>query len=238
MRPPRNYQAHQIYLITQRGNQGQWVLADTEDFEMSVVLMRRYAPRHQVNIIGWKLLHNEAQWILEAGTTSSISNLMRDMQSRYSHYLNVKYRDTPWKLIAPLYGMRNVDHFSPHLKMGPVNWTPRHHALLIEPANLAHALRQLENSPVLTGIVPRAVDWRWSSALAHTTGKDLDQVLSFERWLTLFGCPETMARGWQRYLEERSSAWTPSGKTKLDLGTGCPHNRPKLIPYMTAPPGT
>ena len=31
---------------------------------------------------------------------------MRDMQSRYSHYLNVKYNATPWLLIAPLYGAK------------------------------------------------------------------------------------------------------------------------------------
>ena len=59
MRPPRNYLSHQIYLITQRGNQGQWVYGDTEDFDMAVCFLRRYAPRHQVDIIGWKLLHNE-----------------------------------------------------------------------------------------------------------------------------------------------------------------------------------
>ena len=38
---------------------------------------------------------------------------MRDMQSRYSHYLNVKYRETPWVMIAPLFGVKDIDHFAP-----------------------------------------------------------------------------------------------------------------------------
>jgi len=31
-------------------------------------------------------MHNHGQWILEAATGKSISNLMCDMQVRYSHY--------------------------------------------------------------------------------------------------------------------------------------------------------
>ena len=119
VRPKRDFRPQQLYAITQRGNQGQWVYRDAEDFTKALDLIRKYATLHQVAVHGWCLLHNHGHWIFEASTTDSISNLMRDMQSRYSHYLNTKYTATPWLLIAPLYGCRDLDHFSPYLRMGP-----------------------------------------------------------------------------------------------------------------------
>ena len=113
MRPLRDFRPQQLYAITQRGNQGQWVYRDAEDFTKALDLIRKYATLHQVAVHGWCLLHNHGHWIFEASTTDSISNLMRDMQSRYSHYLNVKYKATPWLLIAPIYGCKDIDHFSP-----------------------------------------------------------------------------------------------------------------------------
>ena len=63
---------------------------------------------------------NHSHWIFEASTEDSISNVMRDMESRYSHYLNVKYRATPWLLIAPLFGVKDIDHFAPTCARAPL----------------------------------------------------------------------------------------------------------------------
>ena len=101
MRPKRDFRPQQLYAITQRGNQGQWVYRGAEGFTKALDLIRKYATLHLVAVHGWCLLHNHGHWIFEASTSDSISNLMRDMQSRYSHYLNAKYKATPWLLIAP-----------------------------------------------------------------------------------------------------------------------------------------
>ncbi|MBY0505912.1 MAG: transposase [Bryobacteraceae bacterium] len=122
MRKPHDFRPEQLYAITQRGNGGQWIHLDDEDFTQAIFFMRKYAALHEVRIHGWCLMHNHGHWILEASKPKSISNLMRDMQSRYSHYLNVKYRETPWALIAPLFSGRNVADFAPYLRTGPVNW--------------------------------------------------------------------------------------------------------------------
>ena len=70
--------------------------------------MERYSARYGVNIHGWCLMHNHGHWIFEASSEDSISNLMRDMQSNYSRYVNRRYQKEPWKLLAPLtlYGRR------------------------------------------------------------------------------------------------------------------------------------
>ena len=77
---------------------------------------------------------------------------MRDMQSRYSHYLNVKYRDTPWVMIAPLFGVKDIDHFAPYLRMGPVNWTPRFDARFLDAKGFREFLRYLETNPIRAGV--------------------------------------------------------------------------------------
>ena len=50
--------------------------------------MRKYATLHLVAVHGWCLLHNHGHCSFEASASGSISNVVRDMQNRYSHYLN------------------------------------------------------------------------------------------------------------------------------------------------------
>jgi hypothetical protein len=119
---------------------------------------------------------------------------MRDAQSRYSHFLNVKYRETPWVLIAPLYGVKNIDHFAPYLRTGPVNWTPRFDARFLDLKGFREFLRYLENNPVKAGLAQRAIDWPWSSAKAHSTGVDDHNLLTFEIWQHIFGNPENIVQ--------------------------------------------
>ena len=245
MRHKRDYRPQQLYAVTQRGNNGQWVYRDTQDFEKALELMLRYAPRHLVAIHGYCLMHNHGHWIFEAGTTKSISNLMRDMQARYSHYLNVKYKATPWLLLAPYYGPKDLDSFSPYLRQGPTNWTPRYHADFLDADGFQEFLRYLENNPVKAGLARRAVAWPWSSAHAHSkkghstgaqsNGKDPEQLLTFDRWLHLFGKPETMPEDWQAYLEEHANADLKNpARTR---GTGSCWNRPQAW-YQSAPPSS
>ena len=103
MRPPRDYRPQQLYAVTQRGNGGQWVYRDTQDFEKALELMGRYAKRYRVAIHGYCLLHNHAHWIFEASTPESISNLMRDMQGRYSFYLTLPRLRCPPYVPTPTY---------------------------------------------------------------------------------------------------------------------------------------
>ncbi len=46
MRPERDFRSQQLYGVTQRGNQGQWVYRDDQDFRKALELMARYATRY------------------------------------------------------------------------------------------------------------------------------------------------------------------------------------------------
>ena len=66
MRLPRDFRPQQVYGVTQRGNRGQWVYVDAEDFEKAMELMRRYAPRHGVTVHVWCLVHNHGHWMVSS----------------------------------------------------------------------------------------------------------------------------------------------------------------------------
>ena len=66
MRPIRDFRPQQLYGVTQRGNQGQWVYRDDQDFRKALDLMKRYAARYGVNWRQYSRLVLDAQsWALD-----------------------------------------------------------------------------------------------------------------------------------------------------------------------------
>jgi putative transposase len=236
VRKPRDFRPEQLYAVTQRGNGGQWIYRDPQDFEQALAYMRKYTALHNVRIHGYCLMHNHSHWIFEASSPLSISNVMRDAQSRYSHYLNVKYRTTPWVLIAPLYGVKDIDHFAPYLRTGPVNWTPRFDARHLDAAGFREFLRYIENNPVKAGLAERAIDWPWSSAQAHSTGHDPDHLLTFDHWQHLFGNPETIVVAWQIYLNGPIAEARQNATRIANMHSGSRLDRPRNWAYNASPP--
>ncbi len=157
MREPRDFRPQQLYGVTQRGNQGQWVYRDDQDFQEGLGLMRKYAARYGVNIHGWCLMHNHGHWIFEASSEDSISKC----DARRAG------------LLAPLtvVGRRLRKMFSPYHRSGPVNWTPRFDAVFLDGAGFREFLRYVENNPVRAHLKKTATDWAWSSARAHVAGE-------------------------------------------------------------------
>jgi REP element-mobilizing transposase RayT len=236
VRPKRNFQARGLYAVTQRGNQGQWVYRDVEDFEKALELMRKYAEMHGVAVHGYCLLHNHGHWIFEASTPASISNLMRDMQSRYSFYLNRKYEAMPWVLLAPLHGLEDLSGFSRYLRTGPVNWTPRFYSDDLDEAGFKEFLEYTENNPVRAYLSEEAVSWPWSSAPQHCKKLDPDSLLCIDRWVHIFRRPATIAADWRAYLEERIRGERANAAARRRVGSGAARNRPLGWP-SGAPPG-
>jgi REP element-mobilizing transposase RayT len=227
MRRERDFRPGQLYGVTQRGNQGQWVYRDAQDFLEALRLMWHYAAVHNVRVHGWCLMHNHGHWIFEASTAESISNLMRDMQGCYSRYLNRKYRGSAWKLLAPLKRPRwRRRSYSPYWKSGPTNWSPRFDAELLDAAGFKAFLRYIELNPVRARLVGRAEKWRWSSASAHALGADPDGLLCLEIWREVFGNPSTIVEDWRMFVEGPLEEARLNALRVRRMATGSAHNRP------------
>ena len=223
MRLPRDFRRGEIYGVTQRGNNGQWVYLDDEDFRKGLDLMRKYTARYDVLIHGWCLLHNHGHWIFEASDEDSISNLMRDMQGQYSRYLNSKYRKRPAQVVGKL--GKEPREVTPYFKAGPVNWTPRFDSEHLVGASFPAFLRYMELNPVRAKMKRRAEDWPWSSAVAHLTGVDKEGLLSLEKWQLLFGGPDKIAEEWRGYLEAPILE-EQENLVRVRTWSGSAHNRP------------
>jgi len=61
----------QIYGVTERGNNGQWVFEDEEDFLKALSLMDCNSEIHEVKVHGYYLMHNHGHWMFEASTEES-----------------------------------------------------------------------------------------------------------------------------------------------------------------------
>jgi REP-associated tyrosine transposase len=61
-------------------------------------------------------------------------------------------------------------------------WQNRFFACVLGPSHLWAALAYVERNPVRAGMVPRAAEYRWSSAAAHLTGNDETGLLDLAWW--------------------------------------------------------
>ena len=76
-------------------------------------------------------------------------------------------------------------------------WQDRFHASALDDRHFLNAVRYVELNPVRAGLVPKAGDYAWSSAAAHS-GLRADPLLEpLHRSPVLLGIPD-----WEAWLEE------------------------------------
>ena len=96
--------------------------------------------------------------------------------------MNRKYKFMPSLLLAPHLRSRGRRrrNYSPFLRAGPVNWSPRFHAVELDAAGYRTFMKYVETNPVRAKLVKRAERWEWSSARAHCAGKNAGGVLCLD----------------------------------------------------------
>jgi putative transposase len=157
--------------ITQRGNRKTDVFLDAEDRHMYLELLREYSIQHRLRLWTYNLMTNHTHLIVLPETEYAVSDAMRDTHAAYASQFNRKYG------------------FSGHL------WQARFYSCVLDDQHLVHAVRYVELNPVRAGIVDRAEDYPWSSALPHVLGVD-DRYL--DPGLPLIG----QIQNWSEWLEE------------------------------------
>lgn len=83
-------------------------------------------------------------------------------------------------------------------------WQARFYSCPLAEEHVWTVVRYVEMNPVRAGLVDRADCWRWSSALAHLTGRDRSGILDMSVWAAEYDGP-----GWRRVLETsvNDEAW-------------------------------
>ena len=121
-------------------------------------LLRQNLADAAVRFLAWCLMTNHMHLIALPEREDSLSVLLQRVQGRYSQYFNAHAGRTG------------------HL------WERRFFGCVLGPSHLWRAMVYVERNPVRAGMVRSAGEYRWSSAAAHLTGSDPDQILDMDWW--------------------------------------------------------
>ncbi len=130
--------------ITQRGNYGQSVFDNVNNYEKYCEWINKYAQENSVEIIAYCLMSNHVHFIVIPKEEKSLAKLFNNTHMRYAQYLNRQRK------------------LKGHL------WQGRFYSCILDEAHLYRAIRYVENNPVRAKIVKEAWKYKWSSAADHT----------------------------------------------------------------------
>jgi len=169
--------------VTQRGNYGQTVFEQPDDFGRYLGWLREFSLRYLVDIWAYCLMRNHVHFICVPKEDGALARTFNTLHMRYAQYFHSK---------------RNV---TGHLWMG------RFLSCILDDQSLFEEIRFIENNPVRAGLVTRAEDYPWSSARHHVLGEpDLvirdgcfgeGEVRDWSAYLTNEGDRFILNRTWQ-----------------------------------------
>jgi len=133
--------------VTQRGNRRLPVFFGDDDRRLYLALLAEAARASGTSCLAWCLMDNHAHLILVPERADGLRATLGEAHRRYTRHVN--FRE----------GWRG------HLLQGRFASYP------MDDAHLMAAVRYVELNPIAAKLVPRAEDWRWSSARSHLTGK-------------------------------------------------------------------
>jgi REP-associated tyrosine transposase len=161
--------------VTQRGNHRQQVFENDDDYTMYLDWLKTYSRRHSLKIWAYCLMNNHVHFISVPMEADSLAKVFDTLHMRSSQHINRKTRATG------------------HL------WQGRFFSCILDERHLYACIRYVENNPVRVGLVKRAEEYRWSSAVSHVLRKD-DPILSDD-------CPvKDGVKYWIAYLEDRDDS--------------------------------
>jgi putative transposase len=210
--------------VTQRGNRQECVFLEDGDRALYLQLLRDHCKRREVRIAGYCLMTNHVHLLAIPVAADSLAKALGGAHTDYARWFNVKRTAT-----------------------GHV-WQNRYYSCPLEERHRWNALRYVEQNPVRAGLVREALDWQWSSALAHATGLDRTGVLDLDDWRDRW-----TAETWRDVLDQgidnadllaQIRAATRTGRPigggdfvrNLELATGRPLRPAKRGPKIRNPP--
>ena len=141
--------------VTQRGNRREQVFFGDGDYRYYLKLVAAAAQAAGAEIWAYCLMPNHVHFLIVPSTADGLRATFADPHRRYTSFINARRDQTG------------------HL------WQGRFASVVMDERHLLAALRYVALNPVRAGLVERAIDWRWSSARAHVSGRD-DGVVRVE----------------------------------------------------------
>jgi putative transposase len=133
--------------VTQRGNGGQKVFFNEEDYALYRNLLINSCAKAKVSCWAWVTMPNYVQLILVPKDDDGLRAALAPVHRFYAGAINARRKRT--------------GHF----------WQGRFGATVMDEAHLLEAFRHLLLNPVKALLVKKPEDWQWSSARTYLKGK-------------------------------------------------------------------
>ncbi|MDP8229476.1 MAG: transposase [Candidatus Gorgyraea atricola] len=138
-----------MYHVIQKGNNGLKLFKDDEDFEMFLSIVRRYLRKFRLKIYHYCLMSTHPHLLLKIFNKEVLAKFMQALLQSYRFYYRRKYAYKGY-----LYQSRYR-----------TKWVSRDEYL-------SECGRYIERNPVRAGIVKSPDEYRWSSCIHYTSGKE------------------------------------------------------------------
>jgi putative transposase len=144
--------------ITQRGNGRRDVFLTDGLKQTYLDLLRREGGVHGMRILAYCLMTNHLHLVVIPQTECSLAGALRHAHGRFAQH---------WNTVQD-----SVGHM----------WQDRYYSCVVQPAGVWAVMRYVELNPLRAGMVEQAVDYPWSSAAAHVSGRDASGLLDMDWW--------------------------------------------------------
>lgn len=199
--------------VTQRGNRQQDIFVTEDDWGAYKGLLAAACKKYDVSCVAWCLMPNYVHLILTPPAPDSLRAVLASVHTAYSQRINLR------------------ENAVGHLFQGRFASYP-----MTEP-HLMAAIRYVENNPVKARLVDRAIDWPWSSARCHVTGR-ADGLTSTTHVLDHYSDWASMlAQGWEAGEGDTVEALLLSGRARGRPKKGTvPEVKRGQSPFSAKPP--
>lgn len=148
--------------VTQRGNNRQAVFFTDEDFRWYLHLLTERAAPCGVRVLAYCLMTNHVHLVVVPEQEDSLARLLQRTHSGYAVTINQRLE-----------------------RSGHV-WQNQFYSCPMDTTHLIRAMRYVELNPVRAGMAAAAWQWPWSSARAHVSAWESDEVLAAD-WREFVG---------------------------------------------------
>ena len=178
--------------VTQRGNRGQDVFFNADDYQQYLVLLGQYARKHGLDVWAYCLMTNHVHLVAVPTTGDALARVLRPLQMRHAQRLNA---ERGWQ---------------GHL------WHSRYYSCALDDPHLWAAVRYVERNPVRAGLGGVASDYPWSSAAVHCDvrtdpllSQDMPLLKAIDDWASRLAEPDDESE--IRRLRRRTMEGLPCG---------------------------
>lgn len=152
--------------VIQRGHNRAPIFTDAVDYERVLSLLAEHAPRERVSLHSYVLLNHQLHLLATPAASEALPRLMQAVGRGYVQWFNRR-----------------------HHRTGTL-WDGRYRATTMQAERYLFAcMTHIDLRPVVSGLVPRAEDYPWSSHLHYRGMRDDKLITPHPLWWQLGNTP-------------------------------------------------